>query len=84
MVYGFYKGGRTVPSPLRDVFPNTSELRAGRSYRVVVSFCRADATPRRAHASTDATAHAAKIACDRRTFVSRSACLHRRFAPPAS
>jgi len=82
MVYGFYKGGQIISSPLRDVFPNDNGLKAGRTYGVRLSFCRTK-TPERARSTrARAVAHSAKIACDRRTFTSRQATLERRFDPP--
>ena len=82
MVYGFYKGGQIISSPLRDVFPNDNDLRAGRSYKVRLSFCWTK-TPERARSTrVGPAAHAAKIPCDRRTFTSRQATLQQRFDPP--
>ena len=80
MVYGFYEGGQIISSPLRDIFPNENGLKAGRTYKVRLSFCWTK-TPERAR-STRAVAHSAKVACDRRTFTSRQATLQQHFDPP--
>ncbi len=42
IVFGFYESGRALASPLKGTYPNMSNLRAGRSYRVSISFCRTD------------------------------------------
>lgn len=94
IVFGFYEGGRTLSSPLRGTYPNASRLRAGRTYRVSISFCRADrpvlggAAPGAGMSTATGpargpVAHAGKERCATRSFITTRAFLHRRFAPPA-
>lgn len=83
-VFGFYRGGRGLSSPLRDRFPNDSELVAGRRYRVKVSLCeRATALGSRAGGGGPVARAAKGERCGRRTTLVTYARVRARFRPPS-